>query len=427
MNNINIDNIKAQQPTINIGMIGSVSNGKSALVLSLTGKKTQQHVSEQKRGITIKLGYANAKIYKCGTCKPPICYDSYSSDVFSADCKHCGDNMTLERHVSFVDCPGHNLLMSTMLNGTCVMDSTIIVEAATNTIPAPQTHEHVLAANILKLDNKIVCMNKLDLVTKNVAKKKILELNTYLKDTIAQDSQIIPIIANLGINKDVICEYICTKIDEPKINLSAKTKMIIIRSFNINKPNAQVSDIKGGVIGGTVIEGTLKVGDKVTILPGILNKSNNDVTWSYQPLRTQIKSINSENNNLDMAIPGGLIGVQLSIDSALTAKDRLVGNIIKSQEDDDSYKVYEVILVYIEKFRQEKLKKNDMLKINHNACDINCIIENMDKDKIALKLIDKPICTHIGDYITISRKNGNNIILIGRAKIADGIESELII
>jgi translation initiation factor 2 subunit 3 len=427
MSNIDSEIIN-DQPTINIGMIGSVSNGKSSIVQQMTGIKTQRHSHEQKRNITIKLGYANAKIFKCPNCEPPKCYKSYSSMQVSCNCNYCGENMKLIRHVSFVDCPGHFMLMATMLNGTCIMDSTILVEAANNkNIPSPQTAEHIIASDILNLNNEIVCMNKIDLVSKDVATKKINELEAFIENTIAKNSPIIPIVANYGINTDILCEYICTKIKEPVRDLNTNSKMIIIRSFNINHQNTKIKDLKGGVIGGTITKGILKVGDNIKILPGMINRLGDG--WQYEPIISSIQSINSEKNELEKAIPGGLIGVQLLVDPALTADDGLVGNIVLNSEIDEGYKIFEVIRVDLELLdNNSSLKKDDLVMINHNSCNIKCRITKirLKNNKAELKLIDKPICAKVNDYVVISKtKTGSEINIIGRCKISQGDESTL--
>jgi len=110
----------SRQATINIGTIGHVAHGKSTVVKAISGVQTVRFKNELIRNITIKLGYANAKIYKCEDGPPMGCYRSKGSstaDEFEED----GKKWSLQRHVSFVDCPGHDILMATMLNGAAVM------------------------------------------------------------------------------------------------------------------------------------------------------------------------------------------------------------------------------------------------------------------------------------------------------------------
>lgn len=97
--------IIARQATINIGTIGHVAHGKSTVVKAISGVQTVRFKNELIRNITIKLGYANAKIYKCDNpqCPRPTCYKSYKSDKeVDPACERdgCGGTYRLLRHVS---------------------------------------------------------------------------------------------------------------------------------------------------------------------------------------------------------------------------------------------------------------------------------------------------------------------------------------
>lgn len=434
---LNLKSIMNDQPTMNIGMIGSVSDGKSTIVRGLTSIDTQRHSSEKKSNKTINLGYANAKIFRCTACPKPTCYQSYPSQVYDPLCQLCKGPTVLEKHVSFVDVPGHNSLMAAMLNGTCVMDSTIVVEAISNKeIPAPQTEEHLFAAKIMNLHNSIVCMNKMDLVSKSKAVKKINEFQNYLveNNSIAKNSIMIPIVANFGINIDVLCECI-TKLEDPKRDLDIETRMIIVRSFQINKPGTKMSEISGGVVGGTIMEGILRVGDKVEILPGLIQRNQNpkkgQAKWSYRPLKSLVRSIKSEQNDLQLSIPGGLVGVQLTLDPGLTTKDGLVGNTMRVVHHDKKpteYHIFEVLRIITELFREGpeyKINNSDRLVVNHNARNVDCTVVKVLNKKMELSL-DSPICAQIGEIITLSKKNGMNITIMCRGKIAEGDVSSLL-
>ena len=427
------DNIKNNQPTINIGMIGSVSNGKSLITEKITGIKTQKHSKEKERNITIKLGYANAKIFKCLNCPSPQCYQPHSSSIMTTNCKFCDCDLLLIKHISLLDSPGHNLLMLTMLNGTCVMHNTILVESASNKTLASQTKEHLKAIGMVGLRNSITCLNKMDLIKKDFAFDKINSLNNSLIGTLAENCPIIPIAANYGINIDVLCEYICKYIPEPIVDLNGKLKMIIIRSFNINKQDISYENIQGGVIGGTIMKGIVNVNDKVCIYPGIItkNESSSKECWSYKPLFCSVISINSETNVLQYAIPGGLLGIKLDIDPGLTIKDGLVGNILTTSDNINEYKIFETIIVILELLDSsnntqnefDKFKPKDIFTINFNACNSKCEIIKIKNNKAELKLLEKPICAKFNDYITLSITSLNNTIVVGRAKILKGKES----
>eukprot|EP00697_Spironema_sp_BW2_P001024 gnl/Spiro4/1139_TR600_c0_g1_i2.p1 gnl/Spiro4/1139_TR600_c0_g1~~gnl/Spiro4/1139_TR600_c0_g1_i2.p1 ORF type:complete len:391 (+),score=63.00 gnl/Spiro4/1139_TR600_c0_g1_i2:38-1174(+) len=151
----------SRQATVNIGTIGHVAHGKSTLVKAISGVHTVRFKNELERNITIKLGYANAKIFKCDNpvCPRPGCYRSYGSWQEPRPlCERpgCGSRMTLLRHVSFVDCPGHDILMATMLNGAAVMDAALLLIAGNDPCPQPQTSEHLAAVEIMKLKHLII-------------------------------------------------------------------------------------------------------------------------------------------------------------------------------------------------------------------------------------------------------------------------------
>ena len=137
------------QPEINIGTIGHVDHGKTTLVQALTGVWAARHTEELKRGITIKLGYADMPVYKCLECEPPRNHSTEPS------CPYCNSKTTFVRAVSFVDAPGHEALMATMLSGASVMDGAILVIAADETCPQPQTREHLAAIEIVGVKNLV--------------------------------------------------------------------------------------------------------------------------------------------------------------------------------------------------------------------------------------------------------------------------------
>jgi hypothetical protein len=109
------------QATLNIGTIGHVAHGKSTIVRALTGVHTQRFKAELESNKTLRLGYANAKIYKC------CGYQSTGSKDKAPMCDQCGAVMILQRHVSFVDCPGHDSLMGIMLDGAAIMDAALLL------------------------------------------------------------------------------------------------------------------------------------------------------------------------------------------------------------------------------------------------------------------------------------------------------------
>ena len=231
----------SKQATINIGTIGHVAHGKSTVVKAISGVQTVRFKNELERNITIKLGYANAKIFKCDqeSCPRPGCYKSTKSDVaqgFACERLNCGGKMMLVRHVSFVDCPGHDILMATMLNGAAVMDAALLLVAGNELCPQPQTSEHLAAIEIMKLKHILILQNKIDLIKESAAEDHYQSILKFVKGTVADNAPIIPISAQLKYNIDAINEYIVKKIPIPIRDFSADARLIVIRSFDVNKP-----------------------------------------------------------------------------------------------------------------------------------------------------------------------------------------------
>jgi translation initiation factor 2 subunit 3 len=304
-------------------------------------------------------------------------------------------------HVSFVDCPGHNMLLATMLNGTSVMDYTILVESVSNpNIPAPQTIEHFNCIKSMNIKNIATIINKIELLTKDKTQIICKKLDKFLKDNDC-DSPIIPMSATHQINLDVLC-MILAHLDKTSRN-NNNFKMPIIRSFNINKPGTSIDELQGGVVGGSIIFGKIKMDDDIYLVPGILIKEEN----KYKPIKAKIISINSEKNKLSEAQAGGLIGVQLDIDPGLTADDGIVGNMVVDKINGIVTNNFNIIL-------NKKLQdKNFIFNINSN--NINGKLKKIKDLNYEVKL-DNYQYIENNDIITISDNINSSISLLDFCK-----------
>lgn len=304
--------IISRQATINIGTIGHVAHGKSTVVKAISGVQTVRFKNELERNITIKLGYANAKLYKCQNpdCPRPTCYKSYKSEKeVNPKCERegCEGEMKLLRHVSFVDCPGHDILMSTMLSGAAVMDAALLLIAGNETCPQPQTSEHLAAIEIMKLNHIIILQNKVDLMKEEGADQHYQSILKFIRGTVADGSPIIPISAQLKFNVDAVVEHLISSIPVPPRDFTAAPRLIVIRSFDVNKPGAEIDELKGGVAGGSILNGVLKLGDEIEIRPGIVSKDSQGKI-QCKPIYSRVVTLFAEHNDLKFAVPGGLIG-----------------------------------------------------------------------------------------------------------------------
>lgn len=435
---IDIKQIMHKQPIVNIGMIGHVANGKSSITKALSSKTTQQFSKEKETNKTLRLGYANVKIWRCNVCDAPEKFSSSDSSVMEKQCSHCKGNVELVMHISIVDCPGHSELTRVMMNGASVMDAACLVEAGNNEdIPAPQTIEHLVAVRASNIPIIMTLLNKIDLITKEMAYAQVDKIIDYMSSSkfVTDEIPIIPVSATFGTNIDVICHRLSmikvSKLRDPY----AHFKMITIRSFDINKPGCDVTKLCGGVIGGSIMKGMLKVGDRIYIYPGMTKrltdseKEEEGPDFKYEPIAGTVLSIKSETNELEYAIAGGLFGIQLTIDPAFSRNDHLAGSIVV-KEDNNNIKVFDkiiikmsILLIEEENLKSLMKKKNDnQLIININSNNISCKVYRYNKKEKEISLfLDSPIAIDdIDRFATIVDKNTNNII--GNGIVVHGIE-----
>ena len=248
------------QPEVNIGLVGHVDHGKTTLTQALSGVWTDTHSEERKRGISIKLGYADTAFYKddAGRYYPTGKRPDGAKDVESE----------LERVVSFVDAPGHETLMAIMITGASIMDGAMLMVAANETCPQPQTREHLMALEIAGIKNIVIVQNKIDLVSKERAIESHGEIKSFLEGTIAKDAPIIPVSAHHDVNLDVLIQAIEATIPTPDRTKDKRSIMHVARSFDINRPGTRPTKLRGGVIGGSIVEGEFSEGDEIIIGPG---------------------------------------------------------------------------------------------------------------------------------------------------------------
>jgi len=425
------------------GTIGHVAHGKSTLVKALSGVQTVRFKNELERNITIKLGYANAKIYKCDNPQVPRpqCYTSRGSahpDEFPCELPGYRGKFKLIRHVSFVDCPGHDILMATMLNGAAVMDAALLLIAGNESCPQPQTSEHLAAIEIMKLKHILIMQNKVDLVKESQALDQHEQIQRFVQGTVAEGAPVIPISAQLKYNLDAVCEYITTKIAVPPRDFTSQPRLIVIRSFDVNKPGCEVDDLKGGVAGGSILKGVLRVGQEIEVRPGIIAKDS-EGKLTCKPIYSRIVSLFAEQNDLQYAAPGGLIGVGTKIDPTLCRADRLVGQMLGAvgalpdifTELEISYFLLRRLLgVRTEGDKKgakvQKLTKGEILMVNIGSLSSGGRVTAVKADLAKISLTH-PVCTEIGEKIALSRKVEKHWRLIGWGQIRRGITIQPIV
>ncbi len=407
------------QPEVNIGVVGHVDHGKTTLVQAITGIWTSRHSEELKRGMTIKLGYAEASIGFCKYCGKP---DGY---VTEESCKACGSDEEPEflRRVSFIDAPGHEVLMATMISGAALMDGAILVIAANEPFPQPQTREHFTALGIIGVKQLVIAQNKVDIVSKEEAHKQYKQIKEFLKNTWAEDAPIVPVSALHKINIDALLEKIEENIKTPQRDLTADPTLLVIRSFDINKPGTSYNELKGGVIGGSIIKGVFREEQEIKILPGIRVEKGGKAY--YEPLYTKISSIRFGDISVKEAKPGGLVAIGTYLDPSITKADSLIGNVVVSVNKDlpvlDNIRLHYSLLERVvgskELTKVDPIRPREKLMINVGSATTLGEVTSAKKDEIEIKLIRPVVVWENGIKAVISRQVAGRWRLVGWGEI----------
>lgn len=407
--------ITKEQPKITIGLVGHVDHGKTTLVSRLSGKWTSVHSEEKKRGITIRLGYADAIFYKCKKCKEMYCAQE--------KCLNCKSKCNPVRKVSFVDAPGHETLMATMLSGAAIMDGALLIIAANEDCPQPQTREHLMALEMIGVKNIIIIQNKIDLVSKEQAIENYKEIKEFIKGTTAEKAPIIPVSAQHNVNVDLVIKNIEDLFKTPDRDKKKNPLMFIARSFDINKPGTNIEKLVGGVLGGVLKQGIFKIGEEIEIRPGRKVEKEGRVKW--ESVITKITGLKTGGNDVKEVGSGGSIGILTELDPAIVKSDSLSGNVAGHkeklppvwQELDLNIKLLDRVVGSKEELKVEEIKRGEVLMLNVNSAATIGLVTDLKKKLVQVKL-KLPICCDKKDKITVSRRIGNRFRLIGLAEIA---------
>ena len=395
-------------------MVGHVDHGKTTLTQALSGVWTDTHSEERKRGISIKLGYADTAFYKT------------ADGRFYAKGKHPEDrddsDGELLRVVSFVDAPGHETLMAVMISGASIMDGAMLLIAATEKCPQPQTREHLAALQIAGIENIVVVQNKIDIVTRERAVESYGEIKEFLGGTIAEGAPIIPVSAHHDVNLDILIQAIEDVIPTPDRPSDETGLMYVARSFDTNRPGSRPAELRGGIIGGSIVEGSFSIGDPILIAPG--RRVQGDGNW--EPIRTTIESVKGGGIDLESVHAGGLCGIATPMDPVSTKADELSGQVMAREgELPPVWKDLDLELELLDNMvsggqnepeKVRPLQPNEMLMVNSATATSVGTVSSIKGSKATLQL-RLPICAKSGSRITLSRRVGSRWRLIGHGSI----------
>ena len=389
-------------PTITVGIFGHIDHGKTTLLYKLSGKWTDTHSEEMKRGITIKLGYADIVL---------------SKDSSGYNKEGRGEAV---RHVSFVDAPGHEMLMSTMLSGAALVDVAILVVAANEGIK-PQTREHLMALQAKRVSRLIVVQNKIDLASKEQALKNYTAIKELLKEAYV-DAPIIPVSAQQGVNLESIYEALA-EILLPVRSDSGTPLFVVARSFDINRPGTVPATLHGAVLGGTLKRGSLKVGDSIEIKPGRIIKEANQ--YHYRPLTASVLALFNGSNSVETLTPGGSMSIETSLDMALGRNDLLAGNVVSTVGglSEPTMELHVRFTLFPQYFlssgvsqKTEMIKPSEMLMLSIGSSISGGVVKHVKGEVIDLSL-KVPMVAGKGENVALARQVQGHWRLIGYGEI----------
>ncbi len=402
--------ILPKQPEVNIGTSGHVDHGKTTLTQAITGIWASAHSEELKRGITIKVGYADAAFYRCSQDHGVGAYST------SGKCPICGRKTSFLRAVSFVDCPGHESLMTNMLAGAFLMDGALLVVAANEPVPKPQTREHLQALQMLGMKKIVIAQNKVDLVADADAKKNYGQIEKFVKGTVAEDAPIVPISAQQRLNIDALIEAIEEVIPTPKRDVATNPLMYVVRSFDVNRPGAEIPTLAGGVLGGSLTRGELRVGDEVELKPGMID----DRSGKFVPIVTRVAALQTGAGSAEKVGPGGLVAVGTHLDPTYTKGDQMVGSVIGRpgtlpetlEHVTLDVSLLETAVGAAELVKVDKVRLGETVRLNMGTASTLAVSTSVRGDIVELDL-KKPIAVETGMRAAISRRIAERWRLIG--------------
>ncbi len=243
---------------LTVGVAGHIDHGKTALVRALTGTETDRLPEEQARGMTIVLGFAH---------------------------------LTLPGgEIDFIDVPGHEKFVRTMIAGATGIDTALLVVAANERIK-PQTAEHVALMGLLGVRRGLVAVTKSDLVTNSAECGRVLdELRGFLVGTFLANAPLLLVSAHTGEGisalQDALCQQLADADAPPEYPYFS---LPIDRAFTLTG--------QGTIVTGTLRRGTLRTGQAIEIMP--------------RGLRAEVRGLQVHGQAVSVAYPGWRTAVNL--------------------------------------------------------------------------------------------------------------------
>ncbi len=396
---------------MNIGLVGHVDHGKTTLVQALSGEWTDQHSEEMKRGISIRLGYADATFRQCPDVDAPECY---TVDETCAD----GSESEPIRTVSFVDAPGHETLMATMLSGASLMDGAVLVVSATENVPQAQTEEHLMALDIIGIENIVIAQNKIDLVSPDRARRNYEQIQEFVEGTVAEDAPVVPISAQQEVNVDLLIQAIEEEIPTPDRDPRRRPADVRRPQFrhqpsrhDVGRPHRR-RPRRQSRAGKAHRRAT-----NSNFAPDVRSKRAARREW--ESIQTDVRSLQAGGEMVDEVTPGGLLGVGTGLDPSLTKGDALAGQVagtpgsLPPTWEQFTMKIDLLDrLVGMDEQNVDEISTGEPLMLTvGTATTVGAVTSARDDEcEVSLK---RPVCAPEGAKIAINRRIGARWRLIG--------------
>jgi len=307
--------------------------------------------------------------------------------------------------------------MANMLSGSALMDGAILVIAANEKVPQPQTREHLLALQVLGIKEIVIVQNKVDLIEYESALENYDQIKSFVSGSTAEEAPIVPVSAQHRVNVDALIEAIESKLKNPVRNKADKPIMHVLRSFDVNKPGIQVQRVKGGVIGGALVQGEFLIGDEIEIRPGFFDEKKS----RYEPITSAISTLGTGAGLVESVRPGGLVAIGTKLDPTYIKSDSLIGSVVGKPStlpdnvDSIGIEVYlfDTAVGTQELVRVDPIRIKEPLRLNiGTAATLGTVTNVKDSTKIEIKL-KKPVCLLPNSRVAISRRISDRWRLIG--------------
>ena len=389
-----------------IGTAGHVDHGKTTLIKALSGIDTDRLMEEKKRGITIELGFAHIP-------------------------NDAGYN------IGVIDVPGHEKFIKNMLAGIGGIDFVLFVVAADEGI-MPQTREHFEILNALGIDDGIIAVTKTDMVEEEWMELLLDEVNEYFRGTFLEGKPVIPVSAATGENIEVLREAIVEKCDRENKRREEKElfRLPVDRVFTMSG--------FGTVVTGTLVDGTVRVGDEIFIYPHA-----GEGQGGTDGRKVKVRGIETYGKETDMALAGQRTAINLA---AIGKEDVSRGDVLAAK---DAVTVTSMIDVKLRMFSSSDriVMNNSRVHLYSGSAEVLAKVILLDRDALsageecfaqlrleepmALRRGDKfiirfysPIITVGGgsilDTLPLKHKRNREEVLAGMEILADGTTEEII-